>query len=84
MSFLKSLQDTVNSSTENYLEVHFESHAEKYHDCACSEKRASQEISKEATVTHIVPQRYGGINSSANLQVLCKTCDSKKNIKSIY
>ena len=35
----------------------------------------------DLTIDHIVPQKFGGSNAVLNLQVLCRSCNSKKKAK---
>jgi 5-methylcytosine-specific restriction endonuclease McrA len=45
--------------------------------CACCGKKA------ELTADHIVPLSRGGSNDIANIQPLCKLCNSKKHTKTV-
>jgi len=44
-------------------------------------KCAACSSTNDLTVDHIVPRRLGGDNEYTNLQILCRTCNSRKGTK---
>ncbi|ADO78152.1 HNH endonuclease [Halanaerobium praevalens] len=70
-----------NSVGSNYRKIYFDAHPQRYHNCKICGTRLDKEISGEVTVDHIVPQNLNGTNALSNLQVLCRSCNSKKSDK---
>lgn len=77
--FFSGVQKVVNSSTgSNYRDVYFKAHPGEKHPCRACRKSLSRAVSGEVTIDHIVPQKAHGTNAITNLQVLCRSCNSKK------
>ena len=66
----------------NYRENFFEKNpsADGFYKCKMCGKNLKKG-SNDLTIDHIMPQKYGGTNSVLNLQVLCRSCNSKKGKK---
>jgi 5-methylcytosine-specific restriction endonuclease McrA len=74
----------------NYRETYFNRHPEQHQPCQMCGKMLDREAPRnsdeEMTIDHIWPQKLGSkfpmlipaLNSVANLQVLCRPCNSKK------
>ena len=78
MGFFDKLQDTVNGFVgQNYRDIYFQKNPDRYHECKGCGELLDREKS-EVTIDHIVPQKCGGTNAVTNLQVLCRSCNSKK------
>lgn len=77
--FFSGVQKVVNSSTgANYRDVYFNANPGDKHSCRACRKSLSRSKSGEVTIDHIVPQKAHGTNAITNLQVLCRSCNSKK------
>lgn len=77
--FFSGVQKVVNNSAgNNYRDVYFKSNPGDQHSCRACRQILSR---SEGTVTidHIVPQKAHGTNAITNLQVLCRSCNSKKS-----
>lgn len=72
-------QDTVNDVVGNsYRNEYFERYSPPYICKMCG--KTFSEATRDCTVDHIIPQHLGGTNAMTNLQILCQSCNSKKNI----
>ncbi len=76
--FFKVVQKGVNSSVGNYRDVYFRHYPERFHICKGCGTQLDREVSHEVTIDHIVPQKCNGTNAITNLQVLCRSCNSRK------
>lgn len=76
-------QNKISISTEIYIkekipvEIRWKIWGKDNFTCKCCG------IRKNLTIDHIVPEIKGGNLSLDNLQTLCKSCNSKKNTKTI-
>jgi hypothetical protein len=73
----------------NYRERYFQAHPEQYHKCQMCGKqldRFSTKVDDAVTIDHIWPQKLAvkyhvlakPLSNLLNLQVLCRSCNSKK------
>jgi len=66
----------------NYRNVYFKSNPSSNGKYICKEcGRTLDKDDRDLTIDHIIPQKYGGTNSALNLQVLCRSCNSRKKDK---
>ena len=66
----------------NYRNVYFKSNPSSNGKYICKEcGRTLDKDDRDLTIDHIIPQKYGGTNSVLNLQVLCRSCNSRKKDK---
>lgn len=78
---LGGLQSAVNSSTGGYSKNYLDRYPGDKHKCRCCGATLSRSVPGQVTIDHIVPQKFGGTNAITNLQVLCRSCNSKKSAK---
>ena len=67
----------------NYREIYFKNNPPSTNGTYTC-KACGRELDKndsDLTIDHIVPRKYGGTNAVINLQVLCRSCNSKKKAK---
>lgn len=67
----------------NYRENYFKSNppdANGEYSCKICGKKMKKGDS-DLTIDHIIPQKYDGSNAVTNLQVLCRSCNSKKSVE---
>ncbi len=80
--FFSTVQKGTNKTVGNsYRDIYFSRHPEQYHTCRGCGATLDREMRGEVTIDHIVPQKCYGTNAITNLQVLCRSCNSRKKDK---
>lgn len=76
--FFSGVQKIANNSAgNNYRDIYFNSNPGDEHTCRNC-RSVLNRTSGTVTIDHIVPQKAHGTNAISNLQVLCRSCNSKK------
>ncbi len=80
--FFSSVQKGTNATVgKNYRDIYFKNHPGQYHTCKGCGMTLDSEVRGEVTIDHIIPQKCYGTNAITNLQVLCRSCNSRKKDK---
>jgi len=76
--FGSGYQETVNKAVgSKYRDEYFSRYSPPYICNGCGKRFPT--ATADCTIDHIIPQKCGGTNAMTNLQVLCRSCNSKKN-----